>query len=130
MNITEQAELIIREAESKLAVLANEYARNVIHPFCDKYGLIFAQYDYDWNFYFNEAEKTGKYPYAIDNALLNFLKTGDKEETYHKYATSLSELSYEFRYSLEEIIRNIDGRLCDGVYLPLGRYIPRYPTVQ
>jgi hypothetical protein len=36
MNITEQAELIIREAESKLAVLANEYAREVIHPFCDK----------------------------------------------------------------------------------------------
>jgi hypothetical protein len=132
MNITEQAELIIREAESKLAVLANEYAREVIHPFCDKYDLVFAQFDYTWYFYFREPQ--GRYPYAIDGALLNWLKSGydlaDKEEEYLKYETSLNELSYDFMYGMDDIYRVIDDRLYMGQHSPLGIYIPRYPTVQ
>ena len=132
MNTTEQAELILRETEPKLQVLANDYAREVIHPFCDKYELVFAQFDFTWHFYYREPQ--GRYPYAIDSALLNWLKSGydlyGKEKEYLKYETSLNELSYDFRSEMEDIYRVIDARLNSDQHPPLGKYIPRYPTVQ
>jgi hypothetical protein len=130
MNITEQAELIIREAESKLAVLANEYAREVIHPFCDKYDLVFSKFErVTGHFYFREPQ--GRYPYAIDRALLNWLKSGyDLDEEYLKYEASLNELSYDFRYEMSDIYYVINEHLYMGQYPPLCKYIPRYPTVQ
>ena len=132
MTLTEHAEQILRETECKLIDLANSYAREVIHPFCDKYDLIFSQLGYTWEFYFKEPEKTGKYPFAIDAALLNWLKSGydldSAEDKYLKYEIVLGELSYNFRYDLENILRVIDCNLNVLGYVQMGKFIPSYPT--
>jgi hypothetical protein len=131
VTVNEQAKQILQKAKADLDVLANQFAKKVIHPFCDKYGLIFWQI-FDWNFGFIDAAKTGKYPYALDLALVNWVKTkqdpyDDILAEYLKYESSLSQLSEEFLEELEDILKVID--VCPFIDLPqcLGRYIPTYP---
>ena len=131
-TINKQAEQILKEAKTRLQDLANQYAKEVIYPFCDKYDLVFLQC-LGWDFFFNGHDKTGKYPYALNLNLVNWIKTkqdpgdgGLKE--YLKYESSISQLSNNFVEELESILKVTD--ISPWVDLPqcLGRYIPTYPV--
>lgn len=154
MNTTEQAELILKEAESKLAVLANEYARSVIHPFCDKYGLEFRpdvpSCHSSGGFYFYNAKKTGKYSRRIDGLVKscmdddrltdNFLDFNcSHSESKQKCKESLQTLTDEFWEEFFKIQKTIisyigynheRGETFFTIKTRLSLYIPRYPTVQ